>query len=705
MASERLRTSIPRKPFRELSCSQKRRVLNEIRTNLRSLKKSARPVKRPVNVDSVQDIPPSNISSSFAHNSNVESSREDSQAILDIDIAHDMPSTSSSSYSIPSRDDTARQSAGALSEPSFRERLATCFVDSNLTHAQVNNVLDVMRTHPSFSDFPKDARTMLRTPRTPVPTFVVEPGKYVHFGVETTIVDYLSSLESLETIPERLQLDFHVDGCTLAESNTIHLWPIQIKIFNICNSKPLVVGIYEGRTKPRDSNIYLQKFVSDINLITSNGGILFQGTRIPVDLRCLIADAPARAFILNHHGHNSRHPCSKCKVSGKWVDNRMVFLGVDHPLRKDKSYATRPDGDAHFEEGNTPLASLPMGMVSQVPFEYMHLVCLGVVKKLLSAWICGTFTKEVKLSANKIQIINDRMDVISNYYCPSEFARHSDTIQNFSKFKATEFRQFLLYTGPAVLKGVLDDNVYFHFLLLHSAIRILTSPSLLKKHLIVAKVALKLFVFNCDQFYGESFLSYNVHALLHLADDAERLGPLDSFSAFPYESNMLFFRKYNRKPDHILQQYANRRAEKKHCGSRKGGGDSSTTTVRASMMFRSSSGAVCYRKIQFSNLSLSIDNRNNCCILNDGSICTISSICPYQNTYVLSLKRFEHVDEFYKTKLSSQSFGIFKCATLSTEITFASLQYVKAKCFRSRWTPTNGLSQYFRTLENCNFIA
>jgi len=38
-----------------------------------------------------------------------------------------------------------------------------------------------------------------------------------------------------------------------------------------------------------------------------------------------------------------------------------------------------------------------MNMISQVPVEYMHLICTGVVKKLLTA-ITEKYRKEMKLS-------------------------------------------------------------------------------------------------------------------------------------------------------------------------------------------------------------------------------------------------------------------------------------------------------------------
>ncbi|XP_072755742.1 uncharacterized protein [Anoplolepis gracilipes] len=265
----------------------------------------------------------------------------------------------------------------------------------------------------------------------------------------------------------------------------------------------------------------------------------------------------ARAFIFNHKGHTSRNPCSKCKISGIRCEDRLTFGGINHSLRTDEEYSRYIDEDHHKENGKSPLSMLPIGMVSQIPFEYMHLVCLGVVKKLLSAWVCGKYTRFSKLPARSINIISQRLEILKKY-CPPEFARHPRAIHVFFKYKATEFRQFLLYTGPVVTHGVLDQQIYIHFLFLHTAIRILISSLPSKKYLNFAELALQKFVVRCENLYGLSFISYNVHGLLHLTNDVRQLGPLDSFSAFPYENNMSVFRKYCRKPNFPLQQFANR---------------------------------------------------------------------------------------------------------------------------------------------------
>lgn len=202
-------------------------------------------------------------------------------------------------------------------EPSFHERLASCFVDNNLTHIQGNSILSLLRIHLYFFTLLKDVRTLLDTPHTRVVVSNVEPGEYVHFDLEAGIIQHLSDIPIASIVSlNYLEFDFNIDGCSLDRSGNIQLWPIQCRILNVQRTKPIVMGIYKGAHKPCDLNNFLKKLIIDITRIMSNGGINFHGNKVPIRLRCFIAGAPARSFILNHRGHMSSHPCSKCKVSG-----------------------------------------------------------------------------------------------------------------------------------------------------------------------------------------------------------------------------------------------------------------------------------------------------------------------------------------------------------------------------------------------------
>lgn len=45
-----------------------------------------------------------------------------------------------------------------------------------------------------------------------------------------------------------------------------------------------------------------------------------------------------------------------------------------------------------------------------------------------------------------------------------------------------------------------------------------------------------MFVARAEGLYGECFMTFNVHQLLHLGNCVENLGPLSAFSVFPFET-------------------------------------------------------------------------------------------------------------------------------------------------------------------------
>lgn len=183
----------------------------------------------------------------------------------------------------------------------------------------------------------------------------------------------------------------------------------------------------------------------------------------------------------------------------------------------------------------SPFEQLGLEMVSQLPIDYMHLVLLGVVRRFLKYWAVGPFT--VRRSSTQLDAISDRIALL--YPCtPSDFSRKLRGLQVGEKWKATEAKLFLLYACPSVLKGVLIDESFNHFMTLHVAIRILCMKDCPAQLLHCADQLLKFFVQKAAsaQLYGPTVNVYNVHGLIRLAEDVRALGPLDSLSSFPLEN-------------------------------------------------------------------------------------------------------------------------------------------------------------------------
>nr|CAI5823835.1 unnamed protein product [Callosobruchus analis]CAI5849544.1 unnamed protein product [Callosobruchus analis] len=281
----------------------------------------------------------------------------------------------------------------------------------------------------SLEHLPKDARTILKTHKSSLIRNVT-PGHYCHIGLEKGIKCILDEESNLQF--KEIQLKIGIDGLPISESSNSHLWPILASVYP--SSKVFLVGAYHGYSKPSDSNDFIYDFVTEITHLINNG-ITHNGNLLNVSLYCLVCDAPAKSF-----------------------------------LTKTKGHTAQVDDEYHL--GQSILTNIPnFGMVTQIPLDYMHLVCIGVVKKMIGFWLNGKLS--VRIRHQKVLALSEKLRVISlRPNIVKEFARRPQAIQTYSKWKATELRQFLLYTCPVVLKDILPMYMYNHFLSLHIAINL-----------------------------------------------------------------------------------------------------------------------------------------------------------------------------------------------------------------------------------------
>ena len=195
-------------------------------------------------------------------------------------------------------------------------------------------------------------------------------------------------------------------------------------------------------------------------------------------------------------------------------------------------------------------------MVTQFPLEYMHLVLLGAMKRILKYWVDNKFAN---LKSKNNMLLFDKNLLYCNQFLSSDFNRKHQSVTNFSKWKATELRTFLLYTGPFVLRDILPPEHFENFLHLHLGIRILCNTSFIlnEDNITFAQTLINTFVQNSNKLY-KNFVVYNIHTLLHISEDVINFGSLDQYSAFAFENFMKTIKNYLKKNSLSLQQVINR---------------------------------------------------------------------------------------------------------------------------------------------------
>ena len=207
------------------------------------------------------------------------------------------------------------------------------------------------------------------------------------------------------------------------------------------------------------------------------------------------------------------------------------------------------DEDDNHQLRESPLLKLNMDLIKDVVLDSMHVVFQGVVKRYLQFLVCVKGST-CRLPRGLLTEVCVRM-VSLNGALPSDFVRQPRSLQYLPYWKATEFRSFLLYSGPVVLKGILSTDRYNHFMHLSVAIYILSEEDDASRNrfLDYADHCLMVFVKKSkhDRYLGELFRVYNVHNLIHIAEDVRHFNePLQRISAFLFETYLQRLKKYVR---------------------------------------------------------------------------------------------------------------------------------------------------------------
>lgn len=410
-------------------------------------------------------------------------------------------------------------------------------------------------------DVPKCSKTLLRTPKQKVETVsLTNGGEYWHFGLQN-ILDTLISCGF--DLPKEVKLSINIDGIPI-ECGGGQFWPILCSIENSSFS-PMPIGIYHGKKKPGgvgnyvSTDEFLRTFIDECVSLYEDG--YSYGTyRSTIKIHNFINDIPASALVKKIKGHTGYNSCHRCDVIGETQENSAVYFPKFGNRRTNDSFRNQLQPEHH--NGESIITRLIyLDMVKDFPIDYMHLICLGVVKKILVFWtVSPTANKKGKLSSIQMLTINKELEQMIPYF-PSEFNRKHLDFSKVSSWKATQFRSFLLYVGVVVLKGNIDEGIYNHFLLLHYATTICLSNKNLK-FLNTAEVMYRDFINQFSDIYGKQYVSQNVHNLGHISDDVRRFGVLDNFSAFKFENKLGVLKRLLRSGNLPLQQIANRTYEK-----------------------------------------------------------------------------------------------------------------------------------------------
>jgi hypothetical protein len=292
----------------------------------------------------------------------------------------------------------------------------------SITHSALSDLLKMLHKWIPNDHFPIDSRTLMKTPKS-IELQDISGGKYYYFGLKNKIQKLvklgiqpfkLPNISNLNSVENLLTLTIGIDGLPISKSSNLQFWPILGKLDQCIDPSPFVIALFYGETKPSSVLDFLNPLINEMILLETQG-LTINNINYSFRIRCIISDAPARSYIKCIKPHQAYHGCERCYCKFEW-DRKVIYRDGIYKPYSNETFRNHKYKKHH--DGQSPLLRLDLDMVYQIPLDYMHMCCLGVMKRLLLVWSNGKH----KLSRNQLTLISERL-ISFKKFIPSNFAR------------------------------------------------------------------------------------------------------------------------------------------------------------------------------------------------------------------------------------------------------------------------------------------
>lgn len=293
------------------------------------------------------------------------------------------------------------------------------------------------------------------------------------------------------------------------------------------------------------------------------------------------------------------------------------------------------------------------------------------MKRILEYLLKSDTRHTVRLSAGLKSELQRRTKLI-NSNIPEEFPRKMRSTTDYTKYKAVEFKFLALYAARRVVfQELVSTAVYNHLMLFTVACSLMCYDDPLP-HIDSARKYFKQFVNEAVGIYGPSFLSLNVHNLIHLCDDVETTScNFNELSAFCFESYLGSVSRMLRSPTHIATQYCRRVLEKEKFTKAV-----SKCDLKIKIMVKKQD-VIC--KLKFNGMVLSTTSPNSTILLKDGNVAEICEFVSQSSGIVVKIKKYAKKVALFQTPCDSGLLNIWEVNNLSTFTTEIPLKKIVQK--------------------------
>lgn len=345
--------------------------------------------------------------------------------------------------------------------------------------------------------------------------------------------------EGILSSPYNFSYSFFTDGIHTGKSNNKTLWPIYLTINELPiserNKYVLLAGLYIGNKGP-NQNVFLQPFINEAKLSTEGFRWFHNDKEIisKVIPLCCIADSVARYQLLNFQSFAAYYGCTFCYQKSERTRRGQRFTISIHPAKERTLKSTKKDLLQAYQrkdetkkskrqyrgvKGFSPLMSLHFfNFMTGFVVDYMHNILLGVTKLHTELILQSTRKKfwNISESVGINHLLSTIDERLLNICPPSSITRTPRSIKDIARWKASEWRAWLLFYSVPCLKGLLKKKYMNHFAMLSIATNILLQKSVTREEVFQAQKLFLIYMYFFQKYFDKENMVYNIHLLSHI---------------------------------------------------------------------------------------------------------------------------------------------------------------------------------------------
>lgn len=352
-----------------------------------------------------------------------------------------------------------------------------------------------------------------------------------------------------EILTEKSNLSYlwYTDGIKLFKGSKKSLWVFLL----INNELPYIerykienvifVSLWHADSKPIPK-VFLSQLKLEVRTLYAgiNNVLPDQNARVRNLIIGGVCDLPAKSLFLNMKQYNGRFGCCHCKIEGRSENGRWTYpYSRNLKLRSTEEtlmhvqQALESGGSVCGVKGPSILGSLVPEYIESTAVDSMHCAFEGIVSFMMTLWFDVKYKDEPFSLYKQRNLINQRL---CNIKPPSYVQRRPRSIlEHLPYWKASEFKNWLLYYSLFILKDLMALEYFEHFKLLVMSLILLSRNSISPDMLAAASTMLNEFSNRFETLYDGEHMRPNLHQLQHLPDTVKKFGPLWITTCFPME--------------------------------------------------------------------------------------------------------------------------------------------------------------------------